>query len=127
MKVSEVFSGDYLKAEHLNGGEHSVVIADVKVREFEDGNKFLITFQGRKKGLVANKTNSNRIAAAYGDETEGWIGKEIILYPEEVTFQGKTMEAIRVRPPARKPISQQAAPKAGNGSRDDDMNDAIPF
>lgn len=126
MKVSQIFSGEYLKAADLQGNEHSVVIADVQVKEFDDGNKLLITFQGRKKGLVANKTNSNRIAMAYGDDTDAWVGKEIILYPDMVDFQGKSTEAIRVRPPARKPVSQQPQGQATNGQRDD-MNDVIPF
>lgn len=125
MKVSQVFSGDYLKAADLQGNEHSVVISAIEVKEFDDGNKLLLTFQGRKKGLVANKTNSNRVAMAYGDDTDGWVGKEIILYPDIVDFQGKPTEAIRVRPPAKKPISQQPQGQAGNMRGD--MNDEIGF
>lgn len=114
MKVSQVFSGDYLKAADLGGHEPTVVIATVEVKEFEDGNKLLISFQGKKKSLVANKTNSSRIAHLYGDDTDGWVGKEIILYTDLVDFQGKAIEAIRVRPPANKRqtggVSDTAAP-----------------
>ena len=97
MKVSQVFAGEYLAAADLQGQEHTVVIASVELKEFDDGDKLLLTFQNRKKGLVANKTNSKRIAMLYGDETEGWVGKEIILYPDIVDYQGKPTEAIRVR------------------------------
>lgn len=109
MKVSEVFSGDYLKAADLQGAEPTVVIASVEVKEFDDGNKFLIAFQNKKKGLVANKTNSRRIAMLYGDDTDNWIGKEIVLYTDMVDFQGSTVEAIRVRGPKKQPT-------AGNGA-----------
>lgn len=97
MKLGTVFSGDYLKAADLNDQEHTVVIAKVEVKEFDDGNKLLLTFKDRKKGLVANKTNAGRIAMMHGDETDNWIGKEIILYVDIVDFQGKPTEAIRVR------------------------------
>jgi hypothetical protein len=101
MKVSQVFSGEYLTAADLQGAEPSVVIASVELKEFDDGDKFLLTFQGKKKGLVANKTNSKRIAALYGDETDDWVGREIVLYSDMVDFQGKSVEAIRVRGPKK--------------------------
>jgi hypothetical protein len=101
MKVSQVFSGEYLTAADLQGAEPAVVIESVELKEFDDGNKFLLTFQGKKKGLVANKTNSKRIAALYGDDTDGWLGREIILYTDQVDYAGKTVDAIRVRGPKR--------------------------
>jgi hypothetical protein len=106
MKVSQVFSGDYLKAADLNGHEPTVVIASVEEIQFDDGNKLLISFHGKKKSLVANKTNSNRIALMHGDDTDNWIGKEIVLYTDIVDFQGKPTEAIRVRPPKRQAPQQ---------------------
>lgn len=109
MKVSQVFSGEYLAAPDLQGAEHNVVIESVTLKEFDDGNKFLITFQNRKKGLVANKTNSKRIATLYGDETDGWLGKEIVLYPDIVDFQGKATEAIRVRGPVKQVANAASA------------------
>jgi hypothetical protein len=104
MKVSQIFSGDYLKAADLQGAEPTVIIASVEVKEFDDGNKLLLTFQNKKKGLVANKTNASRISMLYGDETEEWIGKQIVLYTDIVDFQGKPTEAIRVRGPNKAPV-----------------------
>ena len=107
MKVSKVFAGEYLAAADLDGEDHSVVIESVTEKKFDDGNKLLVTFQGWEKGLVANKTNSGRIAMLYGDETEEWVGREIVLYEDLVDYQGKTVKAIRVRGPKKK---QSAAP-----------------
>lgn len=109
MKVSQVFSGDYLKAVDLQGHEPSVIIEGVEVKQFNDGNKLLLSFQGKQKGLVANKTNANRIAKLYGDDTDGWVGKEIVLYTDQVDFQGNTVDAIRVRGP-KKPVATGDAP-----------------
>lgn len=103
MKVSQVFSGDYLKAVDLQGHEPTVQISAVEMKQFDDGNKLLISFEGKQKGLVANKTNANRIAKLYGDDTDGWVGKEIVLYTDQVDFQGSTVDAIRVRGP-KKPV-----------------------
>ena len=108
-RVSQVFSGEYLTAADLQGAEPSVVIASVEIKEFDDGDKFLLTFQGKKKGLVANKTNSKRIAALYGDETDDWIGREIILYTDQVDYAGKTVDAIRVRGPKKESVPCDAS------------------
>lgn len=108
MKVSQVFSGEYLKAADLQGREPTVVIEKVELKEFDDGNKFLITFQDKKKGLVANKTNAGRIALLYGDDTDEWLGKEIVLYTDIVDFQGKPTEAIRVRGPQKAAVAGDA-------------------
>ena len=38
----------------------------------------------------------------YGDDTDGWIGREIVLTSEFVEFQGKTVKGLRVKPPAQR-------------------------
>lgn len=112
MDINSVFGGDSLKAADLQGHEPSVIIATVEMKKFDNGNKLVLTFEGKKKSLVCNKTNANRIAYAYGSNTDGWIGKEITLFTDLVDFQGKAVEAIRVR--AKKP-----AP--ANSMADDDI------
>lgn len=109
-EVSDVYSGTSLTAADLKGREFTLVVAEVTVKKFDNGNKFVVTFQNAKKSLVCNKTNAKRIAHAYGTNTDGWIGREIIVYPEHVEFQGNLVEAIRVRAPIKK------AEPAGNGN-----------
>jgi hypothetical protein len=136
MDIAQVFSGDSLKAADLQGGEPVVRIASVELKKFDDGNKLVISFEGKKKTLVCNKTNANRIAFAHGTDTDGWVGKEIQLYVDLVDFKGDTVEAIRIRP--KKPAarassadmtqnevySDQPAPR---GKSQPDMDDEIPF
>jgi hypothetical protein len=116
MKVSEVTGGDLLKAADLGDAEVPVVIAEVSLKEFKNDaggtdKKFLITFQNKKKGLVANKTNSKRIAKMYGEDTDDWIGKEIVLYVDhEVTFGSDMVSAIRVRGPQKITSGPQEVP-----------------
>ena len=65
-------------------------------------------FEGKPKGLVLNKTNANTISDAYGDETEHWEGKEIVLYEAEVEqYQG--LPDARHPPVHRANIAAEAA------------------
>lgn len=104
MRVSEAFPSDFLKAADLQGNNAKVTMQRVEMKEIGDDRKPVLYFKGKEKGLVLNKTNSNNIANLYGDEMDDWTGKEIVLFPAMVDFQGKTVEAIRVRGPnAQKP------------------------
>lgn len=101
MKLNEVFSGDYLKAEDLKGSSPTVTIESVEVKEFTEGDgkskKLILHFVGKDKSLVANKTNSNIIAEVLGsDDTDDWGGRRITLTTRKVEFQGKLVPAIRV-------------------------------
>lgn len=100
MKIIEVFPGNYLKADGLQGRSVKAVIAGCSLEDLGSEKKPLLHFEGRQKGLVMNKTNSNVIASAYGDDTNGWVGQTIELYPAKAAFKGEIVDAIRVRVPA---------------------------
>lgn len=106
--INKVFGGDTLKAADLQGNEPVVTIENVEVKEFNEKNKLVISFVGKKKVLVANATNSKRIAFMYGPDTDKWIGAKIQLYTDIVDFQGKAVEAIRVRPVKQQPAKPAA-------------------
>lgn len=139
MELSQIFTGTTLKAADLQGREPTVTIATVEAKKFNDGNKIVITFQGKEKAFVCNKTNANRIAYAYGTNTDNWIGQQIQLYTDLVDFQGQTVEAIRVRPPQkRQPQPSVAAggfrtdpistgPQSARVAPPADIDDPIPF
>lgn len=102
MKLSEMFPSNLLKAQDVldAGGEMVLTIEKVELKEFEGDKgketKPIIYFNENKQ-MVCNKTNGNLIAELYGDDTDGWIGKEITLVVREVDFQGKSTPAIRVK------------------------------
>ena len=126
MELSNVFGGDTLKAADLNGNEPTVIIADVQMKKFDNGNKLVVTFEGKKKALVCNKTNANRIAHTYGTDTDDWIGKEITLFTDLVDFQGNTVEAIRVRAKKAQPKPAAVRPASAD-MKAAPMDDEIPF
>lgn len=129
MELSSVFGGDSLKAADLQGNEPTVIIEKVEMKKFDNGNKLVISFEGKKKALVCNKTNANRIAYAYGTNTDNWIGQELTLFTDLVDFQGKAVEAIRVRAKKPAPAQQRQAPRPASADMAPagDMDDEIPF
>jgi hypothetical protein len=96
MKISEKFASNFLKAEDLGGRRVHVVIASVGEEKIGDEDHAIAYFRGKQKGLVLNKTNASYLAAAISDETDDWPGREIVLYPTKVNFQGRMVDAIRV-------------------------------
>ena len=110
MKVSEAFPNNskWLSAAELQGYEVKVQIAAISVAEFKDENKPALMFVGKQKGLALNRTNARKLSAAFGDEMDSWIGKEIIIYPEVVDFGGKPVDSIRCRPVLAKAASDEA-------------------
>lgn len=100
MKASDAFPSPFLKADDLQGKNVTVTIAGVEMQEIGQGAqksvKPVISFVGKEKGLVCNKTNWNTIIKLWGDETDEWEGKKIILCPREVEYQGEMVLSIRV-------------------------------
>ena len=138
MRVSEAFPSDYLKAADLRDRTIMVVIDRVEMKDIGDDHKPVVYFQGKERGLVLNKTNANNIALAHGDDMDDWVGKEIVLFPAMVDFQGKTVQAIRVRAPRASDRPKPALKVASGGGSSasvqapetpprDTMDDEIPF
>ena len=92
-------------------------MSHVEMRDMGEEVKPVLFFEGKDKGLVLNKTNSNTISAAYGDETDVWVGMGIVLYETMVEFQGQRKPGIRCLVPPQKP--QKPAKE--------DPEDNIPF
>ena len=126
MNINGAFPSTYLKAADLQGRRVTVAINTVKMEDIGGDHKPVVSFAGKDKGLVLNKTNANMIAEIAGtDETDDWKGVRIVLYPTKTDFQGKRVDAIRVDYPEAsangraKPVPQPVA--------DDDDSDPIPF
>ena len=122
MKLSDAFPSKYLKADDLQGREVPVIISGAKMEQVGDEHKLVLSFKGKSKTMICNKTNASRIAFMHGDDLDNWVGAEIVLAAEFVDFQGKSVKGLRVRPKAAPaPKSAPAAPV------DNDMSDPIPF
>jgi hypothetical protein len=127
--INDVFGGGFLKAEDLAGKSPTVKIERVEVKDFDDGKKLILHFEGKDKALVCNKTNASIIEEVLGSgDTDDWEGKKIVLLVKKVEFQGKLVPAIRVS--LEPPKSAQAArpPEPAPAPADNDGgDDEIPF
>jgi len=127
MKTADVFPSKYLKAADLGGKHIKLIIAKVQREKLgEDEVKPIMYFTRSKKGLVLNRTNWRAIAVAYGDESDQWTNKEVILFSMMVQFRDELKEAIRVR--IEKPVAAPTAVASENpadGFGDDDNEDNI--
>lgn len=89
------------------------------------------------KPLVLNTTNIASIERIHGDETDDWIGKQIVLFNDEnVSFGGEITGGVRVdvnrtkrylAKNAPQTKIQQEVPVGKPGQRFEDMADDIPF
>lgn len=144
MKISQAFPTKYLSAADLNGMEATVTITNVTMENIEgDQAKPVVHLAESSKGFVLNKTNASMIAQLYGDDTDGWSGKQLILFPMMVDFRGEMKNAIRCRSPqqaqpfvpqqnalqAPSQTPSQAHPMApgGIGNPPADFDDEVPF
>ncbi len=104
MLISKTFKGQYIKADQLDGQRQRLTIAGVEMASFADGtSKPVLRFDESDQGLVLNRTNAEAIAVELGDNTDGWIGKQVVLVPERVRFNGKLVACIRVKVPENPP------------------------
>lgn len=125
-KLSEVYSGGFLKAEDLQGKTVRVTIERVELKEFDDGKKLILHFLNKDKSLVCNKTNASIIQEVLGsDDTDDWEGKSIQITSRKVEFQGKLVPAIRVVLEEAKAPAPSSAPKAPQSNATEE--DSIPF
>ena len=129
MNINDAFPSKYLKAADLQEREIPVVIGRIEMETLGTDRRMLIYFNGKEKALVCNITNAKNIAKGYGQNTDGWIGKTIVLFEAMVDFKGESVPAIRVKMP--KVAAGKQLPKKvpepepeGDGS---DLDDDIPF
>ena len=74
MRVSEAFPSKYLGAEDLGGRPAVVRISNVMMDVIDNQKKMVISFVGKKKTMVCNKTNATKISEILNaDDTDHWI------------------------------------------------------
>ena len=115
MRMRDALPGRYLSGDDLDG-EVVVTIDRVVMESFRDPRtrvetrKPVMYFQRAKRGLIVNRTNWRTVADLYGDESDNWTGKRIVLVPAMVDAYGKQTKAVRVRP------SRPTEPRLANTS-----------
>ena len=151
MNINQAFPSKYLKAADLNGRTYKMSISHVALESIgSDQNqetKPILYLRGAQKGIVLNKTNAEALAIVLGDETDGWPGHAIEIFPMRVMGPNGMTDGIRMRcvvasvgndplgaPAHNAPLGATTTPAAfvhapgspaplGGG----DLDDSIPF
>lgn len=132
--INSVYPSKYLSAADLEDQPRIATVSNVTFESMTDGeSKLCVWFSEYAKGLILNKTNANNIASFLGPETDAWGGHQIVMAPAMVDYQGRSVEAIRVRAPKNRqapPAAQntvqqpQGGPPKGHPA---DLDDSVPF
>ena len=105
--MASQFSGNFLDASDLPKGKTVVVtISDVVAPNVERDatkkmiDKAILSFSGKQKRLILNKTNAKIIKMSHG-EPSNWVGQKITLTVRLLAeaFGQKNVPVIRVVPP----------------------------
>lgn len=99
---SDTLKAADLKREDGTPIEVQVTISEVGTidyaKEGEDPKvQVLLGLAGKDKGFSLNKTNTDVIRAAYGDNTDDWIGKQIVIFPTTTSYEGRSVPCLRCR------------------------------
>lgn len=106
--MASQFSGNFLDASDLPKGRNvAVTISEVVAPNIErDATKKLIdkailSFAGKQKRLILNKTNAKIIKMSHGEPSK-WVGQQISLTVRilKEAFGQSNVPVIRVVPPA---------------------------
>lgn len=135
-KIGEMIESKYLKQSDFPDPLIVTVAKVGKINIAKEGdqpeNKWAVRFQEFPKPMLLNSTNIQLLAkACNSDDTDGWIGKEVIVYTDEsVSFGGQVVGGLRIRrqeqAPTRKPAVQKPSPM-DDGVPLAEMDDDVPF
>lgn len=127
MKISQMIESKFLAKADFEEDQvctiKSIGQANVGKDEAPE-QRWVVYFNGYKKPMVANITALRVLAAAFGDESDGWVGRKVTVYVDpNVTFGGKVVGGLRLRPiknsPPKDAVSQPQSVEP--------LDDEIPF
>lgn len=105
MRTSDMIKSKFWRAGDLQGQPPVVLtIADVTEELLGRGTrqdmKCFLWFQEHLKGLQLNKTRVKLLEAAFGPDSEGWVGKRVKLsFDPTVEFGGRAVGGVRLQTP----------------------------
>jgi len=111
MKINEMLNSRFLKQTDIDG-DTTVTIQAVKkdniARDDQPEDiKPVCKFREYEKPMILNTTNTKRLFAFLGKESDDWIGKKVVLYrDEEVEYSGQITGGLRIRALKTKPTKQ---------------------
>lgn len=124
-KVSEMIVSKFLRKEDFEE-DRVMTVKGVKLEDMPGENsdqKWVLYFREEAKGMALNTTTIRVLENAFGDDSDMWIGKRVMVYVDpNVSFGGRVIGGLRLRVPKPAAKAAVAAPAA-----DPEFDDDIPF
>lgn len=133
-RVTDMIESKYLKQADVPDPVIVTVTKIGKINIAKEGDppedKWAVRFKEFQKPMLLNSTNIKLLEKACGsDDTDDWVGKEVILYTDDsVSFGGQVVGGLRIRKQQQAP--QRKAPTQApydDGRPLAEMDDDIPF
>lgn len=126
-KVSDMIVSKFLKKEDFDE-DQVCTIRTVRLEDVSQGEqRWVLFFNEHTKGMVLNTTTIRVLEQAFGDDSDGWTGKKVMVYVDpNVSFQGRVVGGLRLRTPKGVKAPAKAPPTAA-AQAGDEFNDDIPF
>lgn len=127
MKTSQMIQSKFLKKDDFPSPE-VLTIKDCSLEEVGKGDtRWVLFFKEKAKGVVLNVTKIKQLEGAYGDDTDGWIGKKVKFSHDPTVMMGtQQVGGIKMQLPSGLPPVQPRAPEPV--AQDDGFGHAdIPF
>ena len=119
MNINDMTPSKYLKQSDVPS-ERMVTVESLKkvnvARDDDDPEyRWTLKFREYDKPMVLNTTNIKRMGKALGDDTDGWVGGQVMLYVDpDVEYGGQVMGGLRI-----KNMRKTVPPSARNTAGDD--------
>jgi hypothetical protein len=125
-KVNEMIQSKFLRKEDFDE-DQICTLRDVKLEEMQGNSsetRWVLYFKEHAKGMVLNTTTIRVLEAAFGDDSDNWLNKRVMVYVDpNVSFQGRVVGGLRIRTPKGNKNGVPAPVKAP----DPEFNDEVPF
>jgi len=137
--INQVYASnsDRLKADDLKKADGSfqffkcviegTEVADVSRADEPPAMKVIISLVDKEKDIVLNKTNSFNLASRYGADTDGWVGKPVIVTASLKPFGDKIVPGIDVTAPQPTEAEMEAEYAASAAPAGDSIEGDVPF
>ena len=131
-RVNEMIESRYLKQADAPDPVIVTVSKIGRINIAKDGDppddKWAVRFREFNKPMILNSTNIKLLEKACGsDDTDDWIGKEVILYTDDsVSFGGQVVGGLRIRKQQQAPTRKAATQVVDDGRPLSEMDDDLP-
>jgi len=105
--VKNTFPSEFvIIGDELKDGDKIVFVDGGKLEMSEKYGREQLIFRvklpdGSEKNLSVNKTSANNLSEAYGDDTEGWEGKEAVAEITKQNIGGENKSVAYLSPIAK--------------------------